>query len=402
MPAAGGSIAVDLSFRHGSPLYEASSGEGGFLTVPSSSSTSFTVTYPQNTAFAPRVDTLIITPTDDAFDLPPLRRIVIQHGTASAILGDVQLNSLEDITPEIRAAQYIMGNLTIGDSEAGNDITNTELARLQVEEIRDDLLIQGTKLTSLSAFSSLRRVGGDLSIGGRNSSDGNAMLESISGLNALEHVGGGLVVRHNNALTTATGFERLDSIGGILRISSHDALTSLPDFRRLRIVGGRLSISENVALTSLPAFPALISIGSEAAPSDIPIQINFNDMLATCCGVFPFAQSPLPDGLRLGGDGQLFIGGNMAGCNSEAEVREATRCPLTLIDNIALNSLGDITTEIRNATRIVGNLSVGDAETGTDITNTELARLNLQALTGNLTSQAPNSPNSTPLTRSEA
>ena len=106
--------------------------------------------------------------------------------------GDVTLDSLEAITEDIRNARRIVGDLTIGDGEAGNDITNTELARLQVQEITGDLLIQATKLTSLTAFSALRRVGGDFYIGGSSASHINTMLESISGFNALEHIGGEL------------------------------------------------------------------------------------------------------------------------------------------------------------------------------------------------------------------
>ena len=136
-------------------------------------------------------------------------------------------------------------------------------------------------------------------------------------------------MRANTMLTTATGFERLDSIGRNLDIGSNHVLRSLPDFRRLRIVGEFLGIGSNPALTSFPAFPALISIGSGLASSDFPIQISLNSMLTTCCGVFPFAQDPLPDGLRLGGIGRAAIAGNAAGCNSVAEVRES-ECYLTV------------------------------------------------------------------------
>ena len=266
-----------------------------------------------------------------------------------AVIGNIVLDSLEAITSNIRAATRIVGNLTIGDGEAGNDITNTELARLQVEEITGDLLIQATKLTSLTAFSELRRVGRDFYIGGNNSSDGNAMLGTLSGLNALEHVGRDLVVDGNTELTTATGFERLDSIGRRLDISNNRVLRSLPDFRRLRIIGTSLGLGGHNELTSLPAFPALISIGSGALSFDTPISIELNPSLATCCGVFPFVQSPLPDGFTLGGTGRAAIAGNAAGCNSVAEVRES-ECYLTVTTMPSLLGLpqagGTVTVEL--------------------------------------------------------
>ena len=354
LPAAGGSFAVDLSFRHGRSLYAASSGEGGFLTVPSSSSTSFTVTYPQNTAFAPRVDTLIIAPTDDAFDVPPLRRIVIQHGTARAILGDVTLNSLEDITPEIRAAQYIMGNLTIGDGSSGTDLTNAHIADFAVDTITGNLIINGTKIAELDAFSSLRHVGGNLNIGGIITGDGNPSLTTAAGFGALESVGGRLVVGYNILLTTISAFDELESIGGALSVRnnavltslstfeqlrsigggvgilSNAALPSLPAFEQLRSIGGLLSVSSNAALKSLPAFPVLRSIAGELSGSDSPLIIISNAILSSCCVLFPFLQATLPPGYTLGGDRNAIrsgsIGFNAATCNSVMAINSTGAC----------------------------------------------------------------------------
>ena len=474
LPAAGGSFAVDLTFHHGSPLYAASSGEGGFLTVPSSSSTSFTVTYPQNTAFAPRVDTLIITPTDDAFDVPPLRRIVIQHGTARAIIANVQINSLEDITPEIRNVQYIVGDLTIGDGSSGTDLTNADLAALQVDTITGNLRIERTKLRTLNAFNSLKHVGGDLRIGYEDR--GNSMLGSVSGFNALIRVGGNLYVWHNADLETFSGFDMLETVGGIFgfyengELSSvsgfgslrdvgalfvfenNSLLTSLPDFPSLTGVGevilndnpmlgtlpsfdrletvrgnlnianlavtsisgfpslttisGNLSIGRNSRLRSVSGFPSLTTIGSlniggaggnpiletlsgfpalrNIGASTTSIVIIFNPMLASCCVAFPFLQTPLPPGYTIG-SGQIGVFDNASGCNSAAEIRATTGCNLTINTDITLDSLEAITPAIRAATRIEGNLTIGDGEVGTDLTNAHLAELQVDTITGNLT-----------------
>ena len=159
------------------------------------SSTSFTVRYPANTAAAPRTDRLIITPIGSAYE-PTYEFRIVQLGTDSEVhTGDLILDSIEAITTDIQVIKHIIGSLRIGDHPSeGTDITNTALAELSLETITGDLIIRSTKLTSLTAFSELRRVGRDFYIGGNNSSDGNAMLGTLSGLNALEHVGRDLVV----------------------------------------------------------------------------------------------------------------------------------------------------------------------------------------------------------------
>ena len=316
------------------------------ITASGSDEEALVLTLSSNTTASPRRATVTLTTTGTG--TPISKTLSLTQAPMGIILGNLVLDSLEAITDAIRSATRIEGSLSIGDGSVGDDITNAELARLQVEQITGTLRIQNTELseldafssldsiggnlrvasnaelTRIDAFSSLRFVGGSLLIGGRDI--GNAMLESISGLNALEHVGRDLIVEYNSALTTATGFERLDSIGRRLLIGNNDALTSLPDFRRLRIVRGRLGISRSNALTALPAFPALRSIGSGAESSHAPIFITFNPSLATCCGVFPFVQSPLPDGFTLGGNGLHSILVNAEGCNSLAQVRSDTRC----------------------------------------------------------------------------
>ena len=547
LPAEAGTITVDLTFLRSTTGWEASAPEGSFLTVPSSgSSTSFTVSYEQNTAFAPRIDTLIITPTGSEASVSPLRLLVLQRGTARAILGDVVLDSLEAITTEVRDAQYIMGNLTIRDREAGRDITNTELARLQVEEIAGNLTIDRTKLATLDAFASLRRIEGSLNIGGIAPTSVNIMLRSVSGFGALDSIGGSLIVSRNvslislggfsslrtigrsllivstdggnRMLESVSGFDALDSIGGGFFVSGNASLSdldgfsslrtirgnlliggrsssegnamlvSLPDFKSLRSIETQLYVNHNGELTSLPVFPALRSIGSRLSPSTPPIDIQNNAMLSTCCVLFPFLRSL--DSYTLGG-GEPSISDNGADCTSTATITAAGGChglsasatasniqlsegdtievllsshigtasliinteggasgwtaardpdgalitavtpsgssgealeltlsanttaslrrdtvtlsttgtgmPIsktlsltqaamgTIVGDVALDSLEAITEAIRSATRIEGSLLIGDGEAGEDITNTELARLQVETITGALT-----------------
>ena len=265
LPTEAGTITVDLIFLRGTTGWEASSPAGGFLTTPSSgASTSFTISYEQNTAAAPRTDTLIITPTGSGAIVTPLRLLVIQHGTANAIIGDVVLDSVEAITEEIREAQYIVGNLLISDGEPGEDLDNHHLRGLQVETITGSLRIRRTKIRKLDAFASLRTIEGHLDIGRQNFSDGNRMMLSMSGFDALDSIGGGLYMEANDELVTITAFRRLRRIEGHLIIRYNNGITAIssPAFERLSSIGQRLIIRNNRELVSLPTFSCFLRLGA--------------------------------------------------------------------------------------------------------------------------------------------
>ena len=257
--------------------------------------------------------------------------VYAQTCNSGTCAGDITLDSLEAITEDIRSARRIVGNLTIGDGEAGTDLTNAHLAALQVEVITGNLTINRTRLTTLDAFSSLRSIEGSLDIGGVYFNDGNKMMTLLSGFGALESIGGRLYMEENDALVTFTAFDRLDSIGGQLRINHNDALRSLS------------------------AFPALRHIGTGLGTSVPPIRILINPRLSVCCGVFPFLQSRLLPGYTLGGGRTMNIQRNAEGCNSVTEIKTARICtpPVTgrtIRRDVFLNSIEDITEGIRSAT----------------------------------------------------
>ena len=53
--------------------------------------------------------------------------------------------------------------------------------------------------------------------------------------------------------------------------------------------------------------------------------------------------------------------------------------------NVTLDSLEAITEDIRNARKIVGDLTIGDGTAGTDLTNAHIADFAVDTITGNLT-----------------
>ena len=118
-------------------------------------------------------------------------------------------------------------------------------------------------LTTLSAFDALQRIGGDLII------DENAALTTLSGFDALGSIGGnigfdfGLYITNNETLATVSGFSTLATITGHLTISNNPLLTTLNDFVALATVGENIFIQNNAALNTLSNFPVLIRTGGE-------------------------------------------------------------------------------------------------------------------------------------------
>ena len=241
--------------------------------------------------------------------------------SSGTCIGNVTLNSIEDITEDIRSATRIEGNLRISDSEAGTNITNAELARLQVDTITGNLTINLTFFHSLDAFNSLRHIGDSLNIGGfdEGSDIGGNSIRSMSGFDALETIGGSLLIEANPSLATITAFGRLRSIGG------------------------QLFIQDSPSLTALPEFLALRSVGSGLSGGDPPININGNRVLSLCCGLFPFLQRSLPTGYSLGGDRRPIVADNATGCNeypSNPQITNAGACPHELSVSAATEDVG--------------------------------------------------------------
>ena len=106
----------------------------------------------------------------------------------------------------------------------------------------------------------------------------NNSLNSLSGFEDLNSVGGYLEVSSNEALTSLTGLEGLTSIGGYLSVSSNDALTNLAGLENLLSIGGNLSISYNAAITSLSGLDNVTSIGGS-------LSVSSNDALASLEGL---------------------------------------------------------------------------------------------------------------------
>jgi hypothetical protein len=262
----------------------------------------------------------------------------------------------------------IEGNVTIGDPNGINDITNlnglniltsiggrlsigiintlaiqnlTSLSGLEnLTSIGGSLVIFSLPLTNLSGLEGLTSIGDSLYIAFNNS------LSSLTGLNNLITVGGGVFIGHfgnpwwdNPALTSLTGLESLSSIGNDLFIG-YTALSNMAGLNNLTSIGGNLSLV--ISDQSGSGIPILTSLaGLENLTSCSGINIYGNTALANLTGlenIYPgsitFLSISLNSSLStcdvqsicdyLASPGaEINIQDNATGCNSQSEVAAA-------------------------------------------------------------------------------
>lgn len=162
----------------------------------------------------------------------------------------------------------------------------------------------GTSLPSLTGLEEMESIQGGLGI------HGNYALTDITALNGLNYLGGDIYISVNDSLSNLEGLGGLTSIGGSLMIMHNDVLTSLAGLNNLDSISGGLDIWSNNALTSLSG---LDNIESGTIQD---LYINNNISLSTCevLSICDYLSTP---------NGTVEIHDNASGCNSQQEVEEA-------------------------------------------------------------------------------
>ncbi len=266
--------------------------------------------------------------------------------------------------------------------------------------ISGDLTLDRTDLTSMSVFSCLCEVGGDVSI------SGNTALSRLTGLERLGTVGGDFSIENNDLLPDYTGLSSLETITGTLTVGTDNArivdmvgfdslitvgtltisntdLTSLDGLESLETVVGDFDLTGNESLVSIEGLSGLTSVGGE-------LYLSNNDLLPSLTGLEQLASV----GTRLtiyGVDGIADLhpfsglrsmgGLYMSGCDLITDLsglEGITSIPRNV--DILYNNVQTSMTGLDNLTSIGGNLNLSSAPL------TSLQGLNsLTHIGGNLT-----------------
>ena len=172
-----------------------------------------------------------------------------------------------------RGVTHLQGNLTIGNVPGEGSLELTRISDLSalstLEEIDGDLNIFGNgNISNLHGLESLLSVEGDLHIGI------NEQLEDLDGLSTLEGIGGKVSIVLNRSLVNLNG---LDGVSGItsLRVDDNPLITSLFDMRAVSEIN-ELMIDSN---------PMLVNLEGLSNTSVTSIYIRFNASLENLKGL---------------------------------------------------------------------------------------------------------------------
>lgn len=213
--------------------------------------------------------------------------------------------------------QEVEQDLILSLNFALDDITGFPL----LNKVGRDLIIEISELKSISGLNALEEVGGNVFM------FDNRTLKQISGLQNLRQIGKSFLIIGQLELESLEGFNALTQIGGRLEISSTDSLRVIHGFNYLNSLGNSLIVSENRALRNFKGFHQLDSIARD-------LMIMGNPKLRSCCAVFPILQDSLVGGATL-------IAGNSPACNSIEQILNGGPCIPIITDVEVIDATAD-------------------------------------------------------------
>ena len=188
--------------------------------------------------------------------------------TTCTISSGFSINADGDVPSHVSLLRRITGDLTIG----GTITSFPNFAALEV--VQGNLVIDNITTATLTdlnnIFPALDSVRGNLQI------LSNAQVETITGFAELDSVGGFFNFQNNAALTAVPVFDALTNAGGI-GISINAALTAIPTFSKITTTQN-VSITNNIGLTAISGFNALTRI------TNFDLTITDNAQLETIAG----------------------------------------------------------------------------------------------------------------------
>jgi len=312
-----------------------------------------------------------------------------------ALINLTGLNNVTSIGGAIKIGESSMGNQSMtsltgleniafvgGFISISGNAALTSLTGLEgITSVMGSLYIDSNDaLTSLEGLNNLTYIGEDLGIGQPNEGGwGNISLATLTGLENVTSIEGGVWIIGNTILTNLIGLEGLTSIGGGLEIYSNNALTNLTGLDHLTSIGGDLHIGSdyyaglgNPSLTSLTGLENLTSIAGI-------LRIVINDALMSLSGLDNIDAASI-DGLYMydnislsscdvhsvcdylvSPNGTIEIHDNAPGCNSQDEVEEACGLVSCLSDGITFTTQSEIDnfqTNYPGCTQIDGDVNI--------------------------------------------
>ncbi|MBI9104977.1 MAG: hypothetical protein JEY99_21355 [Spirochaetales bacterium] len=157
---------------------------------------------------------------------------------------------------DVLDAPLYAGSITIDATDTAGDIALLS----SYSGLTGDLSIESTSLTSLSGLENIFEIQGGLDI------EDNINLTSLTALSQLSSLGGGLTLSGNTLLSDITALSGITSIqGGDLYINNCDALASLDGLHNVSSISGTLMILDmnNAGFTDLSGLENLSSIGGD-------------------------------------------------------------------------------------------------------------------------------------------
>jgi gliding motility-associated-like protein len=185
-------------------------------------------------------------------------------------VGDVYLNTQKDVEDYIAnfgTCEVINGTLQITDATNISGIT-------AIKRIEGSLIINYSKIKSVSNFGNLEFVGEDFKI------NHSSFIETIEGINKLHTVMGNFYITENSniMLKEIKGFNSLKNISGNFQIADNQYLKTIPLFNNLLSIEGWLNIARNNSLGRIDGFNNLTKMGIYSVSTiagNINIENNF-------------------------------------------------------------------------------------------------------------------------------
>ena len=222
---------------------------------------------------------------------------------------------------------------------------NTQMTTLKglgsLTSIGTDCLVQSNNLLSdLTGLDNLNTIGGVFTV------KQNAGLSSLNGLNNLTYIGSYIKVDNNDALETLTGLNGLTSLGGGIIIENNDQLNNITSLENISSINGFMRLRNNDLLCSLAGLDNI------AHNTITNLTITTSAILSTC---------DVPSICNyLNGGGSSSISGNIAGCNTKAEIQSgcAAGYPEASISGNSINIVdGSVATSSADLTDF-GNVDI--------------------------------------------